>query len=480
MHKPLHNSTLCSFPQVSAARPAFSLVELVVSVGVLVLMLSVAGQVMQLTVQSTGQAKALIEVNQQLRGLEHTLRADLRNLDRNRSLMVIQGNPINAYWTFDGREADDNDDPTDGYPHTLDPEREDPLNPGQLIPPRADILMFFTQRKSSSSLNSQLSTTVQQVVYGHAELGEYAATGEFTAGPEAFSEDPNAISPLPAEGWVLARRNVLISPNDPQVPLITPPPIALDDAPEFRILRGETDVIENFVYEDKVLTPVPEGVPGAGRPWYLPEIFLDSYAERAVPYERSRLDPSPPPTVAYGVNHFLLSHCASFKVEWALDPKSAFVGGLLDGEKEIFWIDQGARPDPAMLGDPPPFLSFLVAANEAEDGGDTPRAQRLRNLVRLRIGGYPPSEEYSLEERFGGMDPVVWVEDARWLRRVSGDNRPNIAVFTSTRRTPPALGDEIVQEEIFPRAVRITIDVYDRLRRLDRPVRHVIIASVGT
>ena len=127
-------------------RRAFSLAELIVAVGVLVLMLALAGQVMSLTVKSTGQARAITEVNQQLRIFERILRKDLRGVQRGDSVMLIQGNPINAYWTDEGRQADDDGDPSTGYPHDIDREREDPQNPGNLQLPRADVLMFFTSR----------------------------------------------------------------------------------------------------------------------------------------------------------------------------------------------------------------------------------------------------------------------------------------------------------------------------------------------
>ena len=61
---------------------AFSLAELVVSIGILVLVLTLASQVMTLSVDSTGQAKALTEVNQALRVLERTLREDLAGVSR--------------------------------------------------------------------------------------------------------------------------------------------------------------------------------------------------------------------------------------------------------------------------------------------------------------------------------------------------------------------------------------------------------------
>src|SRR3990172_2314142 len=119
---------------LSARRRAFSLAELVISMGILVLMMSLAGQVFNFTVQSTGQATALTEVMQQLRAFERTLRDDLRTVQPGNSLILIQGNPVSAYWTQSGKDADDDGDPSDakGYPHAADPEREGQDGKGNL------------------------------------------------------------------------------------------------------------------------------------------------------------------------------------------------------------------------------------------------------------------------------------------------------------------------------------------------------------
>ncbi len=181
----------CSRPR---RRRAFSLAELVVSIGILVLMFALAGQVFSLSIQSTGQATALTELSRLLRAFEQTLREDLAQVEPGRSVMLIQGNPVNAYWTQQGKDGDANDDPSDGYGHLSDPSREtdDVDESGIRIPqkPRADMLMLFTARRSSSFAHAQshpgLSSNLQQVVYGHAEPGEYVAV----EGSAALGEGP--------------------------------------------------------------------------------------------------------------------------------------------------------------------------------------------------------------------------------------------------------------------------------------------------
>ena len=178
-------------------RPAFSLAELVVSVGVLILLLARAGQVMSLTVKSTGQAKAITGVSQQFRAFERRLRDDLAEFHPGEMTMVIQGNPINAYWTEDAKRADGDGDPSTGYPHLADPNRED--RNGDMELPRADMLMFFAGQR--------------QVVYGHADVGEYTPAGVFTPlDSKTFPDagDDSKVFGVPAESWHLARRNVLL------------------------------------------------------------------------------------------------------------------------------------------------------------------------------------------------------------------------------------------------------------------------------
>ncbi|MCP4248604.1 MAG: prepilin-type N-terminal cleavage/methylation domain-containing protein, partial [bacterium] len=129
-------------------RLAFTLMELVVAVAVLALMMTMAGSVFKLTLDSTGQATALIEVSQSLQVLEQNLRQDLRETPRQGSILVIQSNTINAFWTETDREANvanTNPDPAVGrYTHNPDPEREDAA--GNMLQPRADVLMTFTSR----------------------------------------------------------------------------------------------------------------------------------------------------------------------------------------------------------------------------------------------------------------------------------------------------------------------------------------------
>lgn len=502
MRKRLCNKSLRLRCRCSAHRRAFSLAELIVSIGVLVLMFSLAGQVFNMTVSSTGQARALTGVSQLLRAFERTLREDLRHVQPGRSLILIQGNPVNAYWTAEGREAAGGGSPAAGYPHINDPAREDANR--NLIMPRADILMFFTARKGSSFVYPNVGSSLQQVVYGHAELGEYVpgavaggALYDFAAGPEAFPVDAGlqdypsyqVVSQISADRWHLSRRGRLLLPTAP--PAGANPPWANAAAGtlayglgDVGVLQGETDVVGNFTYEGPVDGPVQGLVltPGVLGPWYLPRVFDDAMVAGAgtigglaIPHARSQLDPTTPASYASRLGHYLLPSCASFKVEWALDPHSEFVAGRLDGMAEVLWFDPG-RFDPVNVQEHP--LAELERA--AADASDPELQVRLLDLLDGRTLHPDDIGPYSLADRFlgqqfqerRGFDPInAWPV-------LAPDARPNLIVFGAARRRA-GRPVEVVPEDIFPGALRITIDVYDDGGRLERPMRHVMVVPVG-
>ena len=503
-------------------RAGFSLAELVVSLGILVMMMGLAGQVMNITVQSTGQAKAITQVNQSLRAFERSLREDLRHVNPRSSIMVIQANPINAYWTQASLDADDDDaNPMDGYPHPRDPGREDrvrkypPDDEHPLQLPRADMLMFFTKRPATSyvryryknpspSSQKPLTSNDQLVVYGHADLGEYVLDANedwiFERFPDAFPDLPEP-SPVPAANWHLARRSVLMLSSEP--PAVNPDsPEWLDyegtagDLDDKSVLLGKTDVYSYFklgggpTFLDLIAMPYGEEgllAPDAihGYPWYLPEIFKNE----VVLYKRSLLAETPPPQLVDRLGHYFLSRCASFKVEWTLDPDGVFVneGGMdrLAGERELFWFDQGdlgeefedLAEEIKDISNDDPFRTLQVAFNV--ETPDTPRSIRLQGLLLDPLGG---PNLYGLQQRFAAKDAGGNPDGELLLPSPLGnDDRPNTAIFAANRRVPDPSGllGPVIPDDIFPKALRITIDLFDDNGRLDRPIRHVMVIPIG-
>ena len=488
-------------------RGAFTLAELVVSIGILVLMFSLAGQVFSVTVKSTGQANAVTDVSQVLRVFERTLRDDLRHVQPGQSLVVIQGNPVNAYWTRPGLEADDDGDPSTGYPHPRDPQREhrDRVSGAMVMDkPRADLLMFFTARKGQSFVTPEVTSNLQQVVYGHAELGEYEfvpGTGNtpgtyqfvppvipsFPSNPSKSDyPSPTTVSTVPSSDWHLARRSVVLLPSPS--PLDSGgDPIWVDATAGVKndaygladegIIRGTEDIVAGFDFDDLVLRPGA----GSGFPYYLPAILAGSlsgtpsYLPDAVPFRRSQLDPTPPPQMFAGLGHYFVPNCASFKVEWALDPGGEFVDGRLDGQREVYWFDPGAEPD---LSSTPRVHSLASLEAVAGNAQDDPNG-KLNDLLRAP-SFHPEGERYSLANRFvgPGFDKN---NDAAWVP-LAPDGRPNLVVFGNDRLAPAmSLGGSPVRvpDDVFPSALRITIDVYDNGQRLAKPIRHVMVVPLG-
>ena len=148
-------------------------------------------------------------------------------------------------------------------------------------------------------------------------------------------------------------------------------------------------------------------------------------------FARSQMDLDPPPTQARRLGHYMLPNCASFKVEWLLeDPVARELG-------ELIWIDPI---------DPKGSL------------------EALKQLT----------DDYEIEPKFDALiekhfDPTD--NNERFYPEEVGSNH----IFYAN-----VLQDDVaVPDPLFPRALRVTIDVYDRAGRLERPIRHVMILRVG-
>ncbi len=568
MRKLRQNNNLRQSYAPPTARPAFSLAELVISVGILVLLMSLAGQIFSFTVESTGQATALTKINQTIRMMERTIREDLAQVQAGRSIMIIQGNPVNAYWTADGREADDNGEPSDGYDIPVDPDREYLNASGDIIPlsPRADVLMFVTARKGQSFVNPNMTTLsgssqpltsqLQLVTYGMAELGDYTynattstptfthpygtnATGAPnspvvpTTGTPPYPSTTN-VSPFPASQWHLSRRPTLLLStsfadltaafaSDPSA-LNNLMPSTLDAKDDFpKLINSSSDFMAGVSLEEDILRPdvLPYLAVDASNkaPWYLPP-FLTNNTNLTNPamgammlIDPSQVDTEPPPLLAKRMGHYFLPNCASFKVEWTLDPQSEFVGGRLDGINDTLWFDPGDNGDPLLPAatGPDPLRSAALMLQklgaqigdlDANKGKQDYLIERQNNLTSLiqdpwedgSMTGYCEQFGYSLQDRFRGpsqahTDPSG-DPDCPWKHPFDPSvKRPNMHVFTATRpklqENPPGSleynwnGNDLAPDPMFPGAIRITIDMYDKEGRLERPIRHVMIIPLG-
>ncbi len=422
------------------------------SIGVLTIMMLLAGQVFKLSIDSTSQATSLIEINQSFRLLEEALREDLAGIDPERSMMVISANPIDAYWTGFQQEGDIDGDPLNGYPHDPDPEREDlvgpdglpgtgdeigingnPAPPYPLHKPRADVLMFFTTNPATSETYPAASSNLVQVVYGHAEIGELDNTGAWTTMPIPFPVAGTYFS-TPAQNWHLARRKIILvddnedaldstfmagnddlrpSPDEGMAPMVYP----LSDGMVDVIAKDELGGNELFFHSQVIGEPT-EMIPD-----------FDTLLRWS---RRSRIDLAPPPAVANRLGHYFLNNCASFKVEWGFTHPIA--------ADEIIWVDPGNVGGSVIAA----FDRLSVPAT---------------NPVRMEFEGL---------RRFDPNGPTMNPADYS-----------DASTHMFFAKDFDFLGDTDAPDPLFPRVLRITVDIFDRPGRLNKPLRHVMVLPVG-
>jgi type II secretory pathway pseudopilin PulG len=493
----------------AAARMAFTLTELIVAVGLLALMMSLAAGVFSLTVQSSGQATSLIEVSQTLRNLENRLRDDLSGVRASTAIMMIVASEVDAYWTLDGQEADNDTAPMPpkddndeiGYPHTGDPEREDAF--GRMIRPRIDRLAFFTERPTTSFVSPEVCTQLQYVMYGHTDFGDLDAIGQWqgSAPPahESFTRNP-------AQHWHLSRRSVPIvaapinttSPEPWEMKAVTKlwettggtsildDDSTLDDdtgLPLDLIRNGQADVLidngstagsiqfdyvrdvekglSNFLIAQAHIGPMASPDP---------EFFPNRHDLLA----RTRLDLTPPATQAGRLGPAFLPNCASFKVEWTFQDLNQ------RALREIIWIDP-LRVDRAVAR--LTQLSTDPSYTPAEHSQITALLNNFEDVpVPVAMISSDPDDDIDgdgIFERFEPTDattpdPIGTIGDTQ-----DPPIRTQLHEFYATDPSAPSPA-EAGPDPFFPTALRITVDLFDAAGRFDRPVRHVMIIPVGS
>ncbi|MBL8878450.1 MAG: prepilin-type N-terminal cleavage/methylation domain-containing protein [Phycisphaerales bacterium] len=255
MPKRLVCSVTCSCSASAARSPAaasaaFTLVEMLISLFVIAIALTIVVTAFAVTTRTTRQAAAYAEVNNWVRQFTLQLEDDLRYIDPANSALVVVGRTQKAALNEDERQAGkvwrvlvgDPDSVQAGFDPSF-AQQSDPTVT-QYSDPRADILMFFTNRPSQSqapafrpenappndqSVQEQFRngarTAPIQVVYGHASYGDYA-----TQQPSGQAQWTNALrhinsndrrqtaSQIPLSQWHLARRVTLFDMQSPPSP----------------------------------------------------------------------------------------------------------------------------------------------------------------------------------------------------------------------------------------------------------------------
>ncbi|MCP4249629.1 MAG: hypothetical protein GY778_21525, partial [bacterium] len=328
-----------------------------------------------------------------------------------------------------------------------------------------DVLMTFTSRRTNSYLCPSVVGQVQHVVYGHAEVGELNAAGAWVGGaaPNDFATHVPAtmVFPSTADTWHLARRSVLI------VDGFVTGPCAAGGLVEFyldnsgarmtNILDGASDVVarnpanpfKSFNYLNDVVGMASLPAP-SGATLTVQELV-----------SRSRLDLQPPAPWASRLGHYLLRHCASFKVEWALDlRKFATAPGPIAVPNKIRF-----NPLPGLVNSAPQELTWF-------------------DPFLPPVGGGALAEMDTLAATYDTAAPAV-AGDLRTLGNTIAARfaNPALALLPTAPvffgNDVPNLGSIDEPDRFFPDALRITVDVYDPAQKLERPIRHVMVLPVG-
>lgn len=221
----------------------FTLVEMLVSIGVLALALSVVGVVFTATARTTTQAAAYSETLNWVRQFTRQIEEDLKYCEPANSVLVMQGRTQAAALTRDDLDGGrfyrvlvGDADAVNAFDPAYDNNAGGP-EVTQYSDPRADLLMFYTMRPSVSQAPPRSPSTLQgrkylagarfapvQVVYGHAALGEPVWNGSVYQFPAVGDlrhieqdvgggTDPLSLSRIPAVQWHLSRRATILEPT---------------------------------------------------------------------------------------------------------------------------------------------------------------------------------------------------------------------------------------------------------------------------
>jgi prepilin-type N-terminal cleavage/methylation domain-containing protein len=231
------------------ARRAFTLVEMLVSLAVVSVALVVVVTAFTITTRTARQAAAYSEASAWVRQFAQQIEEDLAYCVPSESVLVLVGRKQAAALTTDDLAAQRRyrvllGDPT--APNAANEFRS--AGGGQSSDPRADLLMFFTNRPTVSQSpalsidESRIDSDARVrrevayargakfapalVAYGHAALGRYEArsNGEHFFAPLDLQRDSivnlnyapgnpdqsQNLSPFPANQWHLARRATII------------------------------------------------------------------------------------------------------------------------------------------------------------------------------------------------------------------------------------------------------------------------------
>lgn len=214
-----------------AVRRGFTLVEMLVSLAVLTLALSVVGMVFTYTTRTANQAAAYSRAQNFAQAFVNQLKTDLDYCEPSQTFLYIKGGTMPAAFNRDGLEAGTYYRVMIGALDNENPDAQ--LNssaPDGYKDPRTDTIMFLSQRPTASLAppmnkpNSAYSRGTTRfapvlVAYGmaaHAEVdwsGSTPQIGTITPITTHYAGSVNRNrSALPVLEWVLARRATIMKP----------------------------------------------------------------------------------------------------------------------------------------------------------------------------------------------------------------------------------------------------------------------------
>ncbi len=468
----------------------FTLVEMLVSLAVLALALSIIGYVFTTTATVTRTAAAYSEAHNWLRQYMEQIEEDLQKCDPANSVLVIVGRTQAAARTQAELGAGKyyrvlTGNPTDSALSGYDPVTALGLDPnGNYSDPRADILMFFSNREVVSQAPPASESPVIygagakfspiQVVYGHAALAQPVVTTDATGDHYGFpantalrhidqidaagNTNPSRLSFVPLARWELARRATIIEP-----PTVAGTFLAFDAATFDRITRCYTDTA---YAGDSATLDLPLFL-SRFEPWWYNGNEV-GFARRR-PYNLATWGSLGSPTGTVDVRPDI--------------PRILYPNGTSDVYHHIATIVENP---PAELRSNlglqllPACAWFQVEFLMPED----PRNGRDYGPGTLQLtGGNPPSQRQDIA-RWTSVDAgstFVFVPDTAANRELVASEDPtsgsNVRWYYDFARLDPTKIDSVSNRRIrmWPYAIRITVRVFDPRGRLNEPIVRTLV-----
>ena len=446
----------------ASARAAFTLIELMVAMGILAGMMTMIGMVFSSASKASGQAQATAALYRQLRQATSALRHDLNKIQPLTSTLGIAGVEVSA--------QDKADSP--------------------IVTHRADLLMLVGDLNEEPFIFQDVEGTVTvagaQIVYGHADLDDFnSATG--WASQRRRVETPLGPPLFPASQWHLARRAVVFPvSNQPTSrgtsnwPLTNPSLLGASNTPadlfqtNFAAVRGAVpgglykydDDDDNGGSElELYYAYVPQSGSGfafryerAGNPHYLYEngYWYEWTGPPLLPETSPWSRQDPPGTLRY-------SSVEPDRPTW-----DWFNSGSANADRWYLpnWFYNPALTDRRTVLDPKPPVGaadrmsahFLPNCSEfkVEFTYDDPREL-------LIPGGDVPVSDWDEDNSYESTSPLP----IRWQSVPDG----KVWVWKGMSVNPLIRTDP----NRWPKALKITIRVYDAGDRLEKPIEQTII-----